>query len=228
MTGALEDLIVALAELYLDTEVRDRVPQLAERMLGSGLTGQEVEELWRSQVTPLVHWNLKRVAGEWAGFDRHWLLAEVERKHGRLGLERWPLVGRIVHYFRAHGAEREFHLALSLAERLAAVPEAARARRVAVWRALMQVYYAVDAHPAGTPEARLEAEQLSERVAEASVTRFAPEASELLDEFRTICDALAPLLSRAELAHAAEHNVAEWLDRTALARSGSTAPPPGP
>jgi len=227
VTGAQEELVIALAELYLDTEVRDGLPRLAQCMLDSGLSQEAIEVLWRSQVTPVVHWNLKAMAGAWDGFDRRWLLSEIERQRERPGLERWPLVGRVVHAFRAHGAEREFRLAVSLAERLADVPEAARARRVAVWQALLQVYYAVDAHPSGTPEVREATEQLSERLAQQIVARFSPDPAELLEEFRLLCDALAPLLSRAELAHAAEHNVADWLDRTALARAASTAPPPG-
>jgi hypothetical protein len=216
VTSAQEELIVALAELYLDTEVRDGLPRLAERMLASGLSRQALSALWRSQVTPVVHWNLKTVAGEWAGFDRHWLLSEVARRGRKRGFERWPLLGPLLHRFRAHGAEREFQLALDLAERLAAVPRADRARRVAVWQALLEVYFAVDATPALAPGMRRTAEQLSERSAQQRLARFAPDPGELVDEFRVLCDALAPLLSRAELAPAAEHNVAEWLDRVAL------------
>ena len=216
VTSAQEELIVALAELYLDTEIRDGLPRLAERMLASGLSRHAVETLWRTQVTPVVHWNLKSVAGEWAGFDRHWLLSEVERRSASAGLERLPLLGSLLHRFRAHGAEREFRLAQFLAERLSGVPEAARARRVAVWQALLGVYYAVDAVPPLAPAAQRTAEQLSERTAQRLVARFQPDAGELLDEFRSICDALAPLLSRPELTSAAEHNVAEWLDRVAL------------
>ena len=211
-----DELIVALAELYLDTEVRDALPRLAQRMLASGLSKRRVEQLWRAQVTPVVHWNLKSAAGEWAGFDRRWLLSEVERRGDRPGLTHWPVLGPLLHHFRSHGAEREFRLALQLAERLSRVPEAERARRVAVWEALLHVYFAVDKPEVG-PEGRRSAELLSERFAQRLVARFAPDAGELLDEFRTICDALAPLLSSAELAAEAEHNVAEWLDRVALA-----------
>jgi hypothetical protein len=213
-----DELIVALAELYLDTEVRDGLPRLAQHMLDSGMTRGAIRRLWRSQVTPAVHWNLKAVAGEWAGFDRRWLLSEVERRSHTRGVEQWPVLGSLLHALRAHGAEREFRLALQLTERLCGVPVAERTRRVAVWEALFHVYFALD-KPATTPEEQRAAELLSERFAQQLVARFAPDASELLDEFRTICDALAPLLSSAERAAEAEHNVAEWLDRVALSES---------
>lgn len=218
MHAAQDELIIALAELYLDTEVRDALPRLAQRMLASGLSRGAVKRLWRSQVTPVVHWNLKTVAGEWAGFERDWLLSEVARRAGRPGLSRWPLLGPLLHHLRAGAVEREFRVALQLAERLCGVPEAERPRRVAVWQALMQVYFAVD-KPEASSEERRSSELLSERFAQQLIARFAPDPGELLDEFRTICDALAPLLSRPQLAAEAEHNVAEWLDRVALAES---------
>ena len=52
---------------------------------------------------------------------------------------------------------------------------AERARRVAVWEALVQVYFAVD-KPEATPAQRHAAEQLSERFAQRLIARFAPDA----------------------------------------------------
>jgi hypothetical protein len=210
-----EDLVVALAELYLDTDVRDALPQLAQRVVSSGLPRHQVEQLWRREVTPAVHWNLKSAAGEWAGFDRRWLLAEVARRRGKhsFALDAWPLVGRVLHRLRAYGAEPEFRLAMWLAERLRNVPEETRGRRVAVWQALTQVYYSVDGE-LGAPHTTAEHTRTpSQRVANLIVRRNELDPSELSDEFRVICDVLAPLLSREQLATAAESQVAAWLDR---------------
>lgn len=206
-------MVVALAELYLDTDVRDTLPRLAQRIVSSGLTRSQVEQLWRCQITPTVHWNLRSPAGEWAGFDRRWLLAEVARRREKPGIVAWPLVGRIVHRLRAFGAEPEFRLALWLAERLRQVPEAKRVQRVAMWQALLTVYYAVDGELAA-PHTDAELSRApSQRSADSLVRHYGLDAGELSDEFRLICDALAPLLSRVSLATTAESQVAAWLDR---------------
>jgi hypothetical protein len=212
--------VVALAELYLDTDVRDALPQVAQRILASGLSRPQVEQLWRREITPAVHWNLKSAAGEWAGFDRRWLLAEVARQRSKssLGLDAWPLVGRVLHRLRAYGAEPEFRAALWLAERLRSVPEPARSRRVAVWQALTQVYYSVDGELAAPPtrtDTTDHSRAPSQRAANLIVRRHELDPSELSDEFRVICDVLAPLLSREQLSTAAESQVAAWLDRLA-------------
>jgi hypothetical protein len=52
-----------------------------------------------------------------------------------------------------------------------------------------------------------------QRSADSLVRRHELDAGELSDEFRVICDALAPLLSREPLATTAESRVAAWLDR---------------
>jgi len=209
----LDDLVVALSELYLDTDVRDALPRLAQRIVSSGLTRSQIEQLWRCQITPTVHWNLRSPAGEWAGFDRHWLLSEVARRREKPGLVAWPLVGRILHRLRAFGAEPEFRAALWLAERLRGLPEPKRARRVAMWQALLTVYYAVDGELAAPHTDAEHSRAPSQRSADLLVRRHELDASEVSDEFRAICDVLAPLLSREPLATRAESQVAAWLDR---------------
>lgn len=204
--------------MYLDTEVRDGLPRLAERMVNSGLSPHELRVLWRQQVTPCVHRNLKVTAGEWAGFDREWLLARVARRAQRPGLESLPIVGPLVHRFRAHGAEREFALALELSARLRRVPAAQRERRVAIWQALAQAYFAVDsgAPPAAPDSAgQHSGEELARRFAQHSVDQHGLEAAELLAEFRVICDQLAEVLSSEHMKYIAESQVAAWLDSLA-------------
>jgi len=210
-----EDLVVALAELYLDTDVRDEIPRLAQRIVTSGLAREQVEQLWRRQVTPAVHWNLKSAAGEWAGFDRRWLLGEVSRKRAAALLDAWPLLGGLLHRLRSFGAEPEFRVALWLAERLRGLRASARPRRVALWQALVQVYYAVDGELIAPHSDRDSVRGPSRRMADSLVRRHELGVAELSDEFRAVCDVLAPLLSRAPLVTVAESQVAAWLDQLA-------------
>jgi hypothetical protein len=211
--SVLDDLVVALAELYLDTDVRDTLPRVAQRIVGSGLTRSQIEQLWRCQITPAVHWNLRSAAGEWAGFDRRWLLGEVARRRNKPGLMAWPLLGRVVHRLRAFGAEREFRTALWFAERLRNVPERLRPRRIATWQALLQVYYSVDGELLAPHTDAEHSRPPAQRSADSLVRRHELDPGELSDEFRAICDALAPLLSREPLTTTAESQVAAWLDR---------------
>lgn len=209
----LDDLVVALAELYLDTDVRDTLPRVAQRIVSSGLTRSQIEQLWRCQITPAVHWNLRSAAGEWAGFDRRWILGEVARRREKPGMVAWPVIGRLLHRLTAYGAAPEFRTALWFAERLRALPEPQRARRVAIWQALFQVYYSVDGELAAPHTDAEHSRAPSQRSADALVRRHELDAGELSDEFRAICDVLAPLLSRVPLATTAESRVATWLDR---------------
>jgi hypothetical protein len=208
-----DDLVVALAELYLDTDVRCALPRVAERIVRSGLPAHRLDSLWRSQVTPVVHWNLKSTAGEWAGFDRHWLLHEVTRRAGKHGLETWPLLGPVVHRFRAHRAEREYRFAQVLADRLMQLPEVERPRRVALWQAIFHVYYSVDIEPAPAGCAYDASVRFSHRLARQLIERQRLDPGELVEEFRAICDLLSELLSTEQHKRTAEAHVAAWLER---------------
>lgn len=210
-----EDLVVALAELYLDTDVRAEIPRLAQRIVSSGLPRAQIEHMWRRQITPALHWNLKSAAGEWAGFDRHWLLAEVSRPRTSALLDAWPLLGDLLHRVRSHGAEPEFRVALWLAERLQAIAARARSRRVALWQALVQVYYSVDGALIAPHSDFDQVRAPSLRSADSLARRHELDVGEMSDEFRAICDVLAQLLSREQLATVAESHVAAWLDRLA-------------
>lgn len=199
---AHEDLILLLADLYLDTDVRDSLPRLAQQIVRSGITEHELSTLWRSQLTPSVHWNLKAVAGEQSSFDRRWLLHEVSRREGKRGIETLPWLGKLVHRLRAGGAEREFQLALELSRRLAQVPEAQREQRVVMWLALTRVYYATAAS----------ADESARHLVESQ--RIEPHA--LVEEFRVLCDVLSELLTDTDRKSQAEAHVAAWLERLGL------------
>jgi len=213
-----DDLVVALAELYLDTDVRSELPRLAEQIVSSGVSDSELQTLWRSQVTPCVHWNLKSSAGEWAGFDRRWLLAEVNKRAGKTGIEAWPWLGGLVHRIRAFGAEAEFQSAHCLAKRLAQVPARDRSRRVAIWLSLSRVYYSADSSANARTQSRSRGAepQSAQSFARLLVGQHRLEPFELVEEFRAICDLLAELVPGHTQKHAAESVVAAWLEQLGL------------
>ena len=77
---------VAMADHFLDTETRQDIPRTALRCVEAGLSPSEVSAVWRYEVTPAVGLNSYCVAGEWAGWDREWLLDRIRSARGRL---RW-------------------------------------------------------------------------------------------------------------------------------------------
>ena len=68
---------VAMANHFLDTETRQDIPRTALCCVEAGLSPSEVSAVWRYEVTPAVGFNLHCVAGEWAGWDRDWLLDRI-------------------------------------------------------------------------------------------------------------------------------------------------------
>jgi len=93
----------ALAELYLDTEVRPLVVNAAAACLSSGYSDQELQTIWRHEVSPVLAKNLRSPAGEWAGFDHDWLESEIlqrrpkwtDRLAARPNLKSWNEVCRL-------------------------------------------------------------------------------------------------------------------------------------
>lgn len=75
---------VAFADHFLDTETRHELPLAALAAVEGGLSIAEARDSWRYEVTPVVGANLWSVAGEWAGWDEEWLVAQVTRQLRRL------------------------------------------------------------------------------------------------------------------------------------------------
>ena len=71
---------VALSELWLDTELStEDLERIARIMADSGLTIQELRQVYLVEVAPVVSPNLLTVTGEWAGFDEEWLCSQIIR-----------------------------------------------------------------------------------------------------------------------------------------------------
>lgn len=80
---------VALAELYLDTDIADRLPAIAHELAATPFDLDSLERILWDEVHPALRANLASVAGEWAGFERSWLLQRIERVRRRPRLLRW-------------------------------------------------------------------------------------------------------------------------------------------
>lgn len=76
----------ALSDFYLDTDVEGWYPHAARVLADSDYTIDELRDILRHEVHPVLHPNLMTVAGEWAGFDEDWL---AERILQRLAKPRW-------------------------------------------------------------------------------------------------------------------------------------------
>lgn len=68
----------ALSELFLDTELqRGQYRLIAQAVITSGFTRDEVRHILWDEVFPALADNLRAVAGEWAGFDAAWLRQRI-------------------------------------------------------------------------------------------------------------------------------------------------------
>jgi hypothetical protein len=69
----------AMADHFLDAETRQELPMTALRCVEVGLSVEQAREVWKCDVLPAVGFNAFSVAGEWAGWDRAWLVSRIDR-----------------------------------------------------------------------------------------------------------------------------------------------------
>ena len=73
----------AFSEFFLDTELDEAVYEHVARVVrASGVTRLEAEAVLWNEVFPVLHRNLQSVAGEWAGWSREWLVANIRPSQG--------------------------------------------------------------------------------------------------------------------------------------------------
>lgn len=121
---------LALADLFLDTDVRSAYVSIAATLAASPYSLDELRRILDDEVTPVLQGNLLQVAGEWAGFDEEWV---IERVSARVGKRRWlPALVNL---------NSDWRVLAGLVERLRALPDdQARARRMAAWCALLPLF----------------------------------------------------------------------------------------
>jgi hypothetical protein len=77
------DVWVAMADHFLDTETRQDIPSTAMCCVRAGLSAAEARYIWQYEVSRAVGFNAWDVAGEWACWDRDWLVARIDRLRKR-------------------------------------------------------------------------------------------------------------------------------------------------
>lgn len=79
---------MALSELFLDTELREvDHDRIAAVLAASPYSVEKIEEILCCELTPVLKWNLRSVAGEWAGFNEQWLIEKITPR-----IDRRPLI----------------------------------------------------------------------------------------------------------------------------------------
>ena len=70
----------ALSDLFLDTDTSLSREWRARQLSQSPYSLDELEEILVTEVYPACRGNLFSIAGEWAGFDMHWLEGRIHRR----------------------------------------------------------------------------------------------------------------------------------------------------
>lgn len=110
----------AIADLFLDTEIDDGVRAYVARVLApSPFSLDELDAIYRFEVAPVVHANLKVVAGEWAGFGEEWLGERIPAHLARSGRwsRRWA-GSRLGRWWRTSATDPDWQAVLRLVAEL--------------------------------------------------------------------------------------------------------------
>jgi hypothetical protein len=134
----LDEVREAMADLFLDTEVRHDVPYVARLCVQAGLTIADARTIWCYEVAPVVGPNLFAVAGAWAGWDSGWLKERCARQ--RL-VRQVPLVRELGYLpYRLAFHEMWRAIARCMAD-LLAVPPGERDERTRMLTELARLYF---------------------------------------------------------------------------------------
>jgi hypothetical protein len=117
---------IALADLFLDTDVRISYPYVARTLAESPYSMEELRAILDDEVTPVVENNLLSVAGEWAGVDEEKIVQEMAKRIGKA--RRSPSLVNL---------DREWEAVERLARLLRTLPAGVILRRTQVWDLLM-------------------------------------------------------------------------------------------
>ncbi len=90
---------IALSEFYLDTELQESdYERIVSKIIESPYSLDEIKEINKYEVFPILQYNFLTVAGEWAGFDEEWLIKNIidslKRRNAikKLGIESFYLI----------------------------------------------------------------------------------------------------------------------------------------
>lgn len=106
----------AIADLFLDTEIRDAEREfIARRLAASPFSEDALDAIYVHEVAPVVHRNLKIVAGEWAGFGEAWLGERIPAYLARAGrFSRWWAGSRLGRWWHTADTRADWQAVLRL------------------------------------------------------------------------------------------------------------------
>jgi hypothetical protein len=106
----------AIADLFLDTVIDTPIREYVARELArSPFSLDELEAIYRYEVAPVVHANLKIVAGEWAGCGQEWLGEHIPAYLARRSrLARWWVGSRLGRWWRTSMTEADWQKVIRL------------------------------------------------------------------------------------------------------------------
>jgi hypothetical protein len=111
MADARRPVWIAMADLFLDTDVRIWYAHMARVLADSPFSLPELRQILDNEVTPALQGNLLDIAGEWAGFDNEWVVGEIRHGLGqrhalRVNMDQaWAPVARLVELLRQAPAD---------------------------------------------------------------------------------------------------------------------------
>jgi hypothetical protein len=84
---------MALSKFYLDTELQESdFSHIAYKIIESPYSLEEVKQINKYEIFPILQANLLNVAGEWAGFDEEWLVNSIlESLRKRNAMKKWAI-----------------------------------------------------------------------------------------------------------------------------------------
>ena len=126
MPDAREAVWIALADLFLDTDVRIWYAYVSRVLAESPFSLAELRYILDNEVTPALQGNLLDIAGEWAAFDDVWVVDQIRKGLGKV---------RIVQV----NMDRDWIPVSRLAERLRAIPADEILPRSLAWNALISL-----------------------------------------------------------------------------------------
>ena len=87
----------ALSKFYLDNQLDNQdYDDIVETFSNSGFSLNEIKNIDRDEVFPILHTNLLSPAGVWNGFDEEWLYESCLRNYKK----RKNVVFRIMNFFQ--------------------------------------------------------------------------------------------------------------------------------
>jgi hypothetical protein len=130
MDPARHPVWTSMANLFLDTDTRLHYAFIARVTAASPYSLEELEQIFLTEVAPVLEYNLLDIAGEWSMFDDDGVIASVESR----------LAGNPAPYEMQTDVVKCWRQVAHLVRCLRALPEAERLARSRLWDDLKMMF----------------------------------------------------------------------------------------